>query len=185
VTALSPEARRALLALARASILAELGGRPLGAGDHARELQQPGSAFVTLRRRSDRELRGCIGFTEGKDSLAQVVAQAAAAATRDGRFDDVKAEELEDLHIEISVLGPMTAVAHEEVEVGLHGLVVQHGGRRGLLLPQVPVDRGWDREAFLSWTCRKAGLPPDTWKKDGCVLLAFTALVFGDEESAR
>jgi AmmeMemoRadiSam system protein A len=184
VTTLSPEAREALLGLARASIAAELEGRALGGSGHAPELLEPGSAFVTLRRRSDRELRGCIGLMDTRLSLAAVVAQAAAAAaTRDGRFDVVTPAELADLHIEISVLGPLTTVAGEQVEVGRHGLVVEYGTKRGLLLPQVAVDRGWDRETFLAWTCRKAGLPPDTWKKDDCVLMAFTALVFGEGEA--
>jgi AmmeMemoRadiSam system protein A len=110
------------------------------------------------------------------DSLADVVARAAvAAATRDGRFDAVRREELPELHIEISVLGPVSAIDSDEVEVGRHGLVVQLGSRRGLLLPQVPVDRGWDRETFLGWTCRKAGLPADAWKRTDCELLGFTA----------
>jgi AmmeMemoRadiSam system protein A len=138
---------------------------------------------VTLRRRSDHELRGCIGLLDTEESLAAVVARAAvAAATRDGRFDAVRAEELSELHIEISVLGPVSAIGSDEVEVGRHGLVVQLGARRGLLLPQVPVDRGWDRETFLGWTCRKAGLPPDTWRRPDCELLGFTALVFGEDE---
>ncbi|HET8645263.1 MAG TPA: AmmeMemoRadiSam system protein A, partial [Vicinamibacteria bacterium] len=130
-------------------------------------------------------LRGCIGLMDTGESLARVVAEAAvAAATRDGRFGDVTAAELADLHIEISVLGEVAAISSDEVEVGRHGLIVRYAGRRGLLLPQVPVDRGWDRETFLGWTCRKAGLPPDTWRKPGCELLAFTAVVFG-EDGAR
>jgi hypothetical protein len=181
--ALSDEGRRALLAWARATLAAHLDGRPREAGDHAEELRRPCGAFVTLRRRADRELRGCVGLMDVEESLAAVVAEAAvAAATRDGRFDVVTAAELPELRIEISVLGPAAAICSDDVEVGLHGLIVQFGGRRGVLLPQVPVDRGWDREAFLGWTCRKAGLPPDTWKKPGCELLGFTALVFGEAE---
>lgn len=180
---LSAESRRALLALARASIAARLEGQPLALPDPADELRQPGSAFVTLRRRSDRELRGCVGLLDREVTLAEVVAEAAvAAATRDGRFEGVTAAELPDLRIEISVLGSISAIACDEVEVGRHGLLVQYGNRRGLLLPQVAVDRGWDRESFLAWTCRKAGLPPDTWKRADCELLAFTALVFGEDE---
>lgn len=184
MTALSPQAQRALLDHARATLAAHFGGGGAPAElDHA-DLQRPGSAFVTLRRRSDHELRGCIGLMDTEDSLAAVVAQAAiAAATRDGRFDAVRAEELPELHIEISVLGPVSAIGSDEVEVGRHGLVVQLGSRRGLLLPQVPVDRGWDRETFLSWTCRKAGLPPDTWKRPDCELLGFTALVFSEDDA--
>jgi AmmeMemoRadiSam system protein A len=180
---LSPDSRRALLEWARASLAAHFEGRSCEAVEHPDELRRPAGAFVTLRRRSDHELRGCVGLMDTEESLLKVVAEAAvAAATRDGRFACVTAAELADLRIEISVLGPLSAICSDDVEVGLHGLVVQFAGRRGVLLPQVPVDRGWDRETFLSWTCRKAGLPPDTWKKPGCELLGFTALVFGEDE---
>lgn len=181
--ALSAEARRALLALARESLAAHLSGTDLEALEPAEELRQPAAAFVTLRRRSDHELRGCVGLMNTDRSLAVVVAEAAvAAATRDGRFDSITAAELPELRIEISVLGPVTEICSDEVEVGRHGLIVHLGERRGLLLPQVAVDRGWDRETFLAWTCRKAGLPPDAWRKPGCELLCFTAVVFSEDE---
>lgn len=182
--ALSPESRRALLALARESLAAHLCGRPLQPFESTEELRRPAAAFVTLRRRSDHELRGCIGVMSTDESLADVVAEAAVAAgTRDGRFGCVTTAELPDISIEISVLGPVEEICADDVEVGRHGLIVHLGGRRGLLLPQVAVDRGWDRETFLAWTCRKAGLPPDSWRKPGCELLAFTAVVFSEDES--
>lgn len=182
-TALSMEARRALLALARDSLAACLAGTTLEGPEPADELRRPAAAFVTLRRRSDHELRGCVGLLNTDRSLAAVVAEAAvAAATRDGRFDSVTAAELAGLSIEISVLGPVTAICSDDVEVGRHGLIVQLDGRRGLLLPQVAADRGWDRETFLAWTCRKAGLPPDAWRKPGCELFGFTAVVFSEDE---
>ena len=180
---LSREARRALLALARESLAAHLAGGAWEPCEPAEELRKPAAAFVTLRRRSDHELRGCVGLLGAEQSLADVVAEAAiAAATRDGRFEAVTAAELADLRIEISVLGPVAEICSDDVEVGRHGLMVRFGERRGLLLPQVATDRGWDRETFLAWTCRKAGLPPDTWKKPGCELLGFTAVVFSEEE---
>jgi AmmeMemoRadiSam system protein A len=180
--ALSPEARKALLALARATLEAHFAGRPPAPLPPFEELRQPGSAFVTLRRRSDHELRGCVGFMDSGESLAEVAAEAAvAAAVRDGRFDVVTAAEVPALRIEISVLTMLQPIESDQVEVGRHGLVVQYAGKRGLLLPQVPVDRGWDCETFLSWTCRKAGLPPDTWKRPGCELLGFTAQVFAED----
>jgi len=180
---LPPEAREALLAVARDALQAHYAGRTPAPLPPLDALHRPASAFVTLRRRSDHELRGCVGFIDSGESLAEVVAEAAvAAAVRDGRFDLVTAEELPALHIEISVLTPLQPIDSDEVEVGRHGLVVQYAGKRGLLLPQVPVDRGWDRETFLSWTCRKAGLPPDTWRKPDCELLGFTALVFAEGE---
>jgi AmmeMemoRadiSam system protein A len=115
--------------------------------------------------------------------LATVARMAVAAATEDGRFESVTADELPALRIEISALGPMQPIRPEEVEVGRHGLWISHAGRRGVLLPQVPVEHGWDRETFLDHTCWKAGLPEGTWRKAGVELLGFTATVFeeGDE----
>jgi AmmeMemoRadiSam system protein A len=180
---LGPAAQRALLALAREALAAHFAGRPRPALPAEGALAQPGGAFVTLTRRADHDLRGCIGFIESGRTLAAVVADAAvAAATRDDRFPPVTAEELADVHIDISVMGPLEPIDPEDVEVGRHGLVVQHGSRRGLLLPQVPLEHGWDREEFLNWTCRKAGLPLDTWRKSGCSVQGFTAIVFGEAE---
>jgi len=107
---------------------------------------------------------------------------ARAAALEDPRFDPVSGAELDSLQLEISVLSPMFEIAPEDVVVGRHGLMMSYGGRRGLLLPQVPVEVGWDRETFLSQTCRKAGLPLDQWKK-GAKIEAFTAEVFGEAEA--
>jgi AmmeMemoRadiSam system protein A len=138
---------------------------------------------VTLRRRDDGELRGCVGRMVSEDPLAETVAaMAVAAATEDGRFDPVTVAELPSLSIEISALGPMREIRPEDVEVGVHGLMVRCGGRRGVLLPQVPVEHHWDRETFLAHICRKAGLALDAWRRPDCELLAFTAAVFGEED---
>ena len=180
---LSEEGQRDLLALAREALQAHFDGHPRPALPGESVLASPGSAFVTLTRRSDHDLRGCIGFIESGRTLAAVVAEATvAAATRDDRFAPVAEAELPALQIDISVMGPLEPIDPEDVEVGVHGLVVQYGSRRGLLLPQVPLEHGWDREQFLEWTCRKAGLPVDTWRKPGCEVLAFTAQVFGEDE---
>jgi len=104
---------------------------------------------------------------------------ARAAAFEDSRFLPVTEEEAPQLDVSLSVLSRLFPIQAEEVEVGRHGLVVCLGVRRGLLLPQVPVENDWDRETFLEQTCRKAGLPCDTWRK-GATLEAFTAEVFGD-----
>jgi AmmeMemoRadiSam system protein A len=112
--------------------------------------------------------------------LDTVARMAVAAAVEDGRFSPVTAAELSGLTVEISALGPFEPIRPEAVEVGRHGLLVSHAGRRGILLPQVPVEHGWDRETFLAHTCVKAGLPEDTWKEPGVELLAFTAEVFGE-----
>jgi AmmeMemoRadiSam system protein A len=101
----------------------------------------------------------------------------------DNRFPPVTIEESLHLEIELSILSPAKPIRAEEVEVGRHGLLVSGHGRRGLLLPQVPVERAWDRKTFLEQTCRKAGLPQDAWQK-GATIEAFTAEVFG-ESSVR
>ncbi len=111
-----------------------------------------------------------------------VVAMAVAAATEDGRFEPVTLEQLPGLAIEISALGPMRPIRPEDVEVGRHGLLISLGRRRGVLLPQVPLEQGWDRETFLAHTCWKAGLPEDAWRDPSAELLGFTATVFGEGE---
>lgn len=135
---------------------------------------------MTLHK--NRELRGCIGMIVAVSALDETVrAMARAAALEDPRFRPVTEAELESLQLEISVLSPMVEIAAEDVIAGRHGLMVSYGGRRGLLLPQVAVEQRWDRETFLSQTCRKAGLPLDQWKK-GAKIEAFTAEVFGEAE---
>jgi AmmeMemoRadiSam system protein A len=181
---LSEAARRCLLVRARAAIEAQLGGAPLpeeDLGELRAELERRSGAFVTLSRRADGELRGCVGLPEPLYPLAEAVARAAvAAALYDRRFDPVAVSELPGLSLHVSVLGDLLPIAPEDVRVGLHGLVIRHGGRSGLLLPQVAAERGWERERFLDETCRKAGLPAGTWRRPGCELLAFTAIVFGE-----
>ena len=186
---LSAAARLHLLALARRAIEAELGGATGGEEDLGElrvEMERPRGAFVTLIRRRDGELRGCVGVPEPLFRIDQAVARAAvAAAVHDRRFDPVAASELSDLRLHVSVLGELHPIAPEAIEVGVHGLVIRCRGRSGLLLPQVAAERGWDRETFLDETCRKAGLPPGTWRQPGCEVLAFTAIVFGEEETDR
>src|SRR5256712_14120797 len=104
-----------------------------------------------------------------------------AAATQALRFPPVAVEELPGLAVEISVLTPAEPIAPEQVQPGIHGVVVRHGGRSGLLLPQVATDHGWDRQTFLEYTCLKAGLPRDAWRDPGAILLAFTAIVLRED----
>lgn len=180
--ALSGEERRQLLALARSAIAAHLSSARLTPPEVTSALRRPGAVFVTVRRRGDDELRGCLGTLEPREPLVEAVARmAVAAATQDLRFTPVSAEELPTLALEISVLTPPVPIAPPDVEPGLHGLIVRHAGRSGLLLPQVATDHGWDRETFLEHTCVKAGLPRDAWKDPAATLLAFTAVVFGEE----
>jgi len=179
---LTGEERKALLAAAREAIAAHLGGRPAALPTATGGLAQTVGVFVTLHRRSDRELRGCVGLLDPDAPLVDTVARmAVAAATADSRFEPVAEREVEGLSIEISALSPLETIRPEDVEVGRHGLVVSAGGRRGVLLPHVPLDHEWDREGFLAQACRKAGLPADAWKQPDTGLQGFTAVVFSDE----
>jgi AmmeMemoRadiSam system protein A len=186
---LDADDRRTLLQLAREAIRARLAPGPrhdavapgtrYPAPGTGAALSRPCPAFVTLRRGD--QLRGCIGHVEADRPLADVVARAAvAAALEDPRFPPVTAVELDEISIEISVLGPMQAVTDPStIDVGRHGLVVHSGMSRGLLLPQVPTELGWDRQTFLEHLCVKAGLPRGAWRT--AELFAFEAEVFSDQ----
>jgi AmmeMemoRadiSam system protein A len=124
-----------------------------------------------------------VGYAVPVAPLYRAVAETArAAAFDDSRFQPVSRDEAPQLAVSLSVLSLVFPIRPEEVEVGRHGLLISRGSHRGLLLPQVPLEYGWDRETFLSQTCRKAGLPADALRK-GAVLEAFTAEVFGDESA--
>ncbi len=180
---LSAEERALLLRTAREAIVAHLQGRRAALPEAKGALAEQRGAFVTLHRREGHALRGCVGLLKTDRSLLATVARmAVAAATEDGRFDPVTRDEPDSLAIEISALGPLRPIRPEQVEVGRHGLLISHRGRRGVLLPQVPLEYGWDRETFLAHTCLKAGLPEEAWKEPGAELLAFTASVFGEED---
>jgi AmmeMemoRadiSam system protein A len=154
-------------------------GRAPAASDDDPALSVSRGAFVTLKE--DGELRGCIGSFFSEGPLSQTVRNMAVeAASRDSRFHPVTKGELARIKVEISVLSPLTRPASvNDIEVGRHGLYIMKGGLSGVLLPQVPVEYGWDRETFLKETCRKAGLPPDAWK-EGADIYVFTAEVFGE-----
>jgi AmmeMemoRadiSam system protein A len=138
--------------------------------------------FVTLKKNGS--LRGCIGYILPHKPLIETVTEnAESAALRDPRFPAVTADELDQLTIEISVLSPVREIRDpSEVLVGRDGLIMSRGNRSGVLLPQVPVEWGWDREEFLAHTCRKAGLPSDCWKNPQTRIQAFTADVFSEED---
>ncbi len=142
-------------------------------------LQKPGAAFVTIRKNG--LLRGCIGYTEEVYPLYRTVMECAvSSATEDPRFPPIEESELEDIEIEISVLTPLEEVKDiSSILVGKHGLMVRKGTKRGLLLPQVPVEYGWDLPAFLSHTCVKAGLLEDEWKK-GVEIYSFEAQIIDE-----
>ena len=196
----SLEQRRTLLGIAHAAILSVIERQnlnhrehwgtqgetplPLSAAPSSATLSEPRGVFTTLylKGETQRELRGCVGYAVPIMPLYRAVAETArAAAFEDSRFLPVTKDEAPKLEVSLSVLSRLFPIHPEAVEVGRHGLVIALGARRGLLLPQVPVEHGWDRETFLEQTCRKAGLPLDAWRK-GATLEAFTAEVFSDAE---
>ena len=185
VEVLTEEERGTLLRAAREAIACELEGRRAPNDEGLRPtLTEQRGAFVTLHKHG--KLRGCIGYVEPIKSLLTTVQEVAAkSALEDPRFPPLTAEELDDVRIEISILSvPERVYDLETIEVGKHGLMLELAGRRGLLLPQVATEYGWDREAFLQNTALKAGLPADAWKNPGIAVYRFLAEVFGEDVSS-
>lgn len=178
---LSHHARRFLLDLARRTIADRLGLAVPPATEPPAEVRAIQGAFVTLK--IEDRLRGCIGHVVGVAPLWEAVRDnAVAAAFGDPRFPALERDELPQVRLEISVLSPLRPARPDEVEVGRHGVLVERGPSRGLLLPQVPVEYGWDRTTFLDHTCRKAGLERGCWKDPATEIQVFTAEVFGDDD---
>jgi AmmeMemoRadiSam system protein A len=182
----SPEERAELLELARLALRVAVGLEPtgtVGASLAARAVRQRpercAAAFVTLTE--DGELRGCVGTLDGTAPVGEAVVWAAMnAARRDPRFEPVDAAELSDLHLDVSVLGPLVRLADPlRFRPGIDGLVVEAGFRRGLLLPEVATMEGLDERGMLEATCRKAGLPADAWRDPGTEVHAFCTARFG------
>jgi AmmeMemoRadiSam system protein A len=172
--------RAALISIARTAIVEFVTRSPQSGGSAVRrdELgKRFAGVFVTLHHRGD--LRGCIGRLEADRPLPELVAECAVSACSvDPRFSPVTAAELADLAIELSILGFRERVASvDDVEIGRHGLLIERGRSRGLLLPQVASEHRWDRRTFLEQTCRKAGLEAGAWQ-DGATVWRFEAEVF-------
>lgn len=172
--------RSLLLRLAREAIGAHVGAAPAHVIGPSEILEQPRGAFVSLHKHGD--LRGCIGHIEPNEALGAVVRRCAVAAcSADPRFPPITAGELTQIDIELSLLGPLERIAGpDDIVIGRHGLVVEQGWRRGLLLPQVAVEWGWDADTFITHTCQKAGLSRDALQR-GATLWRFEAEVFGEE----
>jgi AmmeMemoRadiSam system protein A len=186
---ISPEEKERLLTEARESIAAKLENRQPrykgGAAPADSVLSRPLGAFVTLHRRGQggRRLRGCIGRMNSAWPLEKTLwTLAREAAFEDPRFSPLGAEEFPHCSIEISVLSPLEPCADpRSVRVGVHGLYLLHRDRAGVLLPQVPVEQGWNLDEYLDYICVKAGLPPRSYEAPGARLFTFTAEVFGEE----
>lgn len=184
---LKDEEKTTLLRIARDALEARARGAampPLPPG-LSETLLQPQGAFVSLHQEGD--LRGCIGTFFADEALAHAVQKmAVAAGWEDPRFRPLSASELARIQIEISALSPLRPIEDlKEIEVGKHGLFVTKGMHRGVLLPQVATEYGWDRERFLDQTCVKAGLRADAWRKGGVKVEVFSAEVFGEHERGR
>lgn len=143
---------------------------------------QERGAFVTINKKG--KLRGCIGYVMPVKPLWKAVREMAeSAAMKDPRFPAIQEDELEDIEIEISVLTVPEKIENiEDIEVGKHGLIIKRGFQQGLLLPQVAVDHNWDRNEFLKYTCRKAGLPMDAWNERDTDIKIFSAQVFNQSD---
>jgi AmmeMemoRadiSam system protein A len=180
---LSPNEKAALLAIARHAI--ETYVRTGKAYVEPREemaLNQRNGCFVTIKQRG--QLRGCIGNFQSEHPLFREVAEMAiASATKDPRFYPMREEDLAGFELEVSVLSPLRKIdSIQEIEVGRHGIYLEKGFYRGVLLPQVAVEHGWDRDTFLKQTCVKAGLPTNAWSADDAEIYVFSAQIFGEKK---
>ena len=193
---ITDEEKKALLEEARETITAKLEKRqpqyaldPLlqkTVEEGSSSLAKPCGAFVTLHIKDSRgklALRGCIGRMIASTPLEKTIrTMAIEAAFGDPRFPPLSKDEFPNIHIEISALSPMELCPDpRSVEVGVHGLFLTHRGRSGVLLPQVPLEQGWNLDEYLDYICVKAGLPPRSYDAPGAELYTFTAVVFGEE----
>jgi uncharacterized protein (TIGR00296 family) len=174
--------------LARASIDHAVKGTPMPDIAIPEKFQTESGAFVTLSTYPKHELRGCIGYPEPHFPLKTALIRGAEGATRDPRFPRLAERELDKIVVEVSLLTPPEPIKVKNpkeyldmVKIGVHGLIVEQGVFKGLLLPQVPVEWKWDTEKFLSQTCMKAGLFPDAWLDPKTRIYSFTGDVFGEE----
>ncbi|MEJ2470996.1 MAG: AmmeMemoRadiSam system protein A [Desulfuromonadales bacterium] len=178
---LNAQEQQALLAIARQAIIHGIRtGQEYIEPREEKALNQKNGCFVTIKQNG--QLRGCIGNFQSELPLFKEVAQMAqASATKDPRFYPLREEDLDNFSLEISVLSPLQKIEDiDEIEVGRDGIYIEKSFYRGVLLPQVAVEHGWDRETFLKQTCIKAGLPTDAWKTEDADIYIFSAQIFGE-----
>ena len=181
---LSKELRLKLLLVARQSL-----ENFMENGDHIQfpteipQLLEKRAVFVTLRKRSNGNLRGCIGHSKPRYPLIEAVAKTAiSSAVDDSRFTPLKIDELPDLLIELNVLSPMSPSKPENVEIGKHGLMINKGSKGALFLPEVAVSNDWDLNTFFDELCRKADLPKGSWNNRYAELYVFESEAWGENE---
>jgi AmmeMemoRadiSam system protein A len=183
--ALSTAQKRDLLSLARNTIAAYVAELPLPLAELPGLNDIHAGVFVSLH--IEDRLRGCIGYVEASRLLLEVLQETAiSAASRDPRFEPLRAEELPQVEIEISVLSPLRKITSPaEIVPGKHGVMVRLGHHQGLLLPQVALHYNWEDspmgvETFLTHVCQKAGLPAEGWKDPNAEIYVFAAEVFSE-----
>lgn len=179
---LTPKEKAILLDIARQAIIACVRGEE-GYIEPREEnsLNVRSGCFVTVKQHG--QLRGCIGNFQSRLPLFKEVAEmACSSATRDPRFYPMKKADLERFTIEISVLSPLKKIDDiDQIVIGKHGIYLEKGYYRGVLLPQVAIEHKWDRETFLRQTCLKAGLTQDAWTAEDTEIYIFSAQIFGEE----
>lgn len=181
---ITPADQQRLLSLARRALEARVRRQPPPGPERGGALEWRRGAFVTIHCLGD--LRGCLGRFDTGAPLADTIAELAASVSdSDPRFDPVSVLDVEGITLEISVLTPEREIhVIADIEIGRHGLIVEQGARRGLLLPQVATEYGWDALTFVSHTCLKAALAADAWRH-GARMLVFEAQVFGELSPSR
>ena len=180
---LTKKEQRDLLKIARDAIVSYVTSGTVPAVEtFSKGLKLESGCFVTIKQHG--QLRGCIGnFISDKPLYRLVQEMAVSAATRDPRFYPMKRQDLDAFGLEISVLSPLELISSvDEIKVGTHGIYLVKNSYRGVLLPQVATEYGWDRDTFLRHTCIKAGLPENAWQKE-CQIFIFSAQVFGEVEA--
>ena len=178
---LTKKEQRDLLKIARDTIVSYVNASTIPEiAPASKGLNLESGCFVTIKQHG--QLRGCIGnFISEKPLYRLVQEMAVSAATRDPRFYPMKRQDLDAFELEISVLSPLELISSvDEIKVGTHGIYLVKNSSRGVLLPQVATEYGWDRDTFLRHTCLKAGLPENAWQKE-CEIYIFSALVFGED----
>lgn len=181
---LNANEKQVLLAIARQAIIHSVRtGEEYIEPREEKTLNQRNGCFVTIKQHG--KLRGCIGnFQSELPLFREVACMALASATRDPRFYPMKEADLDSFSVEISVLSPLRKIdSIDEIEVGKHGIYIEKGYCRGVLLPQVATEHGWDRLTFLRQTCLKAGLAPGAWEADDAEIYVFSAQIFGESDS--
>lgn len=184
----TPEDGRSAVRVARAQIEKRLGGKGDVTFEDPPVFKRPSGVFVTLNTYPDKELRGCIGYSEPIMALGDALREVAvAAATRDPRFPPVRLKEMDSIVIDVTLLTPPSKITYKgpddlvaKIVIGRDGLIARKGPYSGLLLPQVPVEWKWTVEEFLRHTCMKAGLPGDEWRRGGVEFQSFSGRVFGE-----